>query len=101
MPDAVVILIGPNDESFGGRSSSSAGTAADTGSSAGSRSSNKRFITAYMSLLTQIAANYEDVPVPPKIVHVCGGSLNGLQPCSDIQSANDQFNAGMHHHGRP
>lgn len=38
-----------------------------------------------MQLLTQIAKNYKGVPVPPKIVHVCGGSLNGLDPCDDIQ----------------
>ena len=24
---------------------------------------------------------------------MCGGSLNGLDPCADIQKANDQYNA--------
>merc|ERR1712217_766607 len=26
-------------------------------------------------------------------IHVCGGSGNGLDPCKDIETANDQFNA--------
>lgn len=29
----------------------------------------------------------------PKIIHVCGGSLNGFDPCKDIQAANEEFNA--------
>ena len=74
-PDAVVILIGPNDES---NSFNATGGA---------------FVKAYLSLLNQVAKNYAQASPPPKIVHVCGGSLNGFDPCDDIQTANKQFNA--------
>ena len=80
VPDAVVILIGPNDEV----------TLAEQQQGAARGSS--KFIKDYLQLLTQVAKNYKCVPVLPKIVHVCGGSLNGLDPCDDIQTANKQFN---------
>ena len=67
VPDAVVILIGPNDER----------RRLQQTADGGSRGQNSKFITDYLQLLTQIAKNYKGVPVPPKIVHVCGGSLNG------------------------
>ena len=76
VPDAVVILIGPNDEVV---------LDSDTASA--------KFIQAYLQMLDQISTNYHGVPKPPKIIHVCGGSLNGLDPCADIQKANDQYNA--------
>jgi hypothetical protein len=83
VPDAVVILIGPNDEvPMLGRRQQQRG--AGRGGS--------KFIKDYLQLRTQVAKNYKGVPVPPKIVHVCGGSLNGLDPCDDIQTANKQFN---------
>ena len=31
-------------------------------------------------------------PARPKIISVCGGSLNGLDPCDDIQTAHAKFN---------
>jgi hypothetical protein len=79
-----VILIGPNDEvpMMAGQQ-----PPLDGGSRGGSK-----FIKDYLQLLTQVAKNYKGVPVPPKIVHVCGGSLNGLDPCDDIRTANKQFN---------
>jgi len=74
-PDAVLILIGPNDEmKLSGLSGS------------------KNFISAYVELLNMVATNYKSAVVPPKIVNVCGGSLNGLDPCDDIQTAIKQFN---------
>ena len=48
VPDAVVILIGPND------------------------STGKKFIKAYLQLLDQVSTNYHGVLRPPKIIHVCG-----------------------------
>ena len=48
---------------------------------------SNRFIKAYLSLLNMVAANYKHAAVAPKMVHVCGGSLNGLDPCGDIQKA--------------
>ena len=74
-PDAVVILIGPNDESRSFYNT--------TGGA---------FVKAYLSLMTQVAKNYAHASPPPKIVHVCGGSGNGFDPCDDIQTANKQFN---------
>ena len=92
VPDAVVILIGPNDEvpMLGGQQPQPADVASSSSSSS-SRGGSK-FIKDYLKLLSQVANNYKGVAVPPKIVHVCGGSLNGLDPCDDIQTANKQFN---------
>ena len=101
VPDAVVILIGPNDEMRDGSISRSSPPIRPGSNSSSADGRPKGFIKAYLSLLNQVAENYEGVTVPPKIIHVCGGSLNGLDPCSDIQNANDQFNAGMHHQGKP
>jgi lysophospholipase L1-like esterase len=82
-PDAVIILIGPNDENYKVSSTSSNSSLSSTGSN---------FVSAYLSLLTQVAKNYKNASPPPKIIHVCGGSLNGFDPCEDIQTANNQFN---------
>lgn len=77
-PDAVVLLIGPNDEMYlKGKAQGGGG-----------------FIKSYLQLMNQVANNYRDAAIPPKLVHVCGGSLNGLDPCEDIQTANNQFNGG-------
>lgn len=72
-PDAVVLLIGPNDPSIALKSA---------------------FITAYKELLEQVAAAYAYAATPPKLIHVCGGSINGEDPCGAIQTANDEFNGG-------
>lgn len=85
-PDAVVILIGPNDESL----TRMVGVSAQKPNG---QSTNKAFITAYKALLDKVAKNYKDAKPAPKIVHVCGGSLNGFDPCTDIQTANKEFNA--------
>lgn len=85
-PDAVVILIGPNDESL----TKLVGASAQKPQG---QSTNSIFITAYKALLNQVAKNYKDAKPAPKIIHVCGGSLNGFDPCNDIQTANKQFNA--------
>jgi len=70
-PDAVVMLIGPNDPSIKKQS---------------------QFVNAYLGFMKLIAAQYGYASVKPKIIHVCGGSINGLDPCDAIQEANDKFN---------
>merc|ERR1711935_1218945 len=73
-PDAVIMLIGPNDPS--------------------TRSHfEDKFITAYTELMAQIADKYADAEVKPKIISVCGGSINGLDPCPNIQIAIANYNA--------
>lgn len=84
-PDAVVILIGPNDESLTKLVGASAQGPHGQGGG--------KFIAAYKALLDKVANNYKDAKPAPKIIHVCGGSLNGFDPCNDIQTANKQFNA--------
>ena len=85
VPDAVVILIGPNDEiTLDVEKALHLNRSAEFSS---------KFITDYMQMLTQIDANYLGAPTPPKFVHVCGGSLNGLDPCDDIQTASKRWNA--------
>lgn len=71
-PDAVVILIGPNDEL--------------------KATTQNSFVKQYKNLLDMVATNYKNAKTPPKVIHVCGGSLNGFDPCDDIQTANTQFN---------
>jgi lysophospholipase L1-like esterase len=75
IPDAVVILIGPNDESW-----------------KQPMLQGKSFIKQYKALLDMVASNYKGASSPPKVIHVCGGSGNGFDPCDDIQTANKQFN---------
>ena len=70
VPDAVVVLIGPNDE---GRD-------------------DAKFVKDYLDLCNEVATAYAHAPTPPKLVHVCGGSINGLDPCDDIRHASDLFN---------
>jgi hypothetical protein len=71
-PDAVIMLIGPNDDN----------------------PNSKKFIKAYIELMEQVVSMYKDASTPPKLIHVCGGSMNGFEPCDSIQEANTQFNAG-------
>ena len=35
--------------------------------------------------MQEVAAAYAQAVPPPKLVSVCGGSINGLDPCDDIQ----------------
>ena len=35
--------------------------------------------------MQELAAAYAQAVPPPKLVSVCGGSINGLDPCDDIQ----------------
>jgi hypothetical protein len=78
-PDAIVLLIGPNDES-------------DKSTLTDLNITGQGFIKQYTGLLDMLVENYKSATVPPKIIHVCGGSGNGLDPCGDIQKANAQFN---------
>ena len=76
IPDAVILLIGPNDGNF----------------------ETSDFIRAYLELMEDIVDAYynnsnSQLVVVPKIIHVCGGSGNGLDPCASIQDANAIFNS--------
>jgi len=71
-PDAVVILIGPNDN----------------------KPSSSGFKTAYRQLMDDVVSMYKHASSPPKIIHVCGGSINGFDPCDSIQEVNTEFNKG-------
>jgi len=70
-PDAIVILIGPNDNE-----------------------KSEKFKPAYLSLLSNMATKYSYATVKPKLINVCGGSGNGLDPCNEIQNVLATFNAG-------
>ena len=84
VPDAVILLIGPNDFAMGHHP--------DT----------REFINAYKALMEDIVDAYttnslsssqlQSIPLMPKIIHVCGGSGNGFDPCEAIQIANNEFN---------
>lgn len=74
VPDAVVMLIGHNDKV--------------------KASDPEEFIDAYRDLMEVVADIYKAASTPPKIIHVCGGSINGLDPCPAIQIASAQFNKG-------
>jgi len=71
-PDAVVMLIGPNDPS---------------------QVRETKFISSYVELMEQVATNYGYAATAPKIISVCGGSINGLDPCDNIAKAIDSFNS--------
>jgi hypothetical protein len=106
-PDAIVLLIGPNDESRSSHNRRAATPqisrrgghrqAASTGAAtrSGTPVSGGQFIADYIDLLDRLVENYAAVAgaLKPKIVHVCGGSLNGFDPCDDIETANGRFNA--------
>ena len=91
-PDAVVILIGPNDEAAAAHLKRSAGNRVFPNASSPAPRRGEQFIKAYLELMNVVATAYQGAAVPPKIVHVCGGSMNGLDPCDDIEEANNRFN---------
>ena len=94
VPDAVIILIGPNDEMtkpIGAAGRNFTRTINPLYSRAG-------FVSQYKNLLTYVADSYDGF-ARPKIISVCGGSGNGLGCCDDIKTAQKQFNnqrAGFH-----
>lgn len=105
VPDAVVLLIGPNDESTAGtikgmapieRASVEGAEAGDAGEEMSrlvrSDDEMSNFVKSYLELCHVVASSYASAPTPPKLVHVCGGSINGLDPCDDIQKASTHFN---------
>lgn len=67
-PDAVMILIGPNDNS-----------------------ASRSFETHYMNLLKKVANKYANAAVKPKLINVCGGSGNGEDPCAKIKKVSKKF----------
>eukprot|EP00929_Paragymnodinium_shiwhaense_P104594 TRINITY_DN69167_c0_g1_i1.p1 TRINITY_DN69167_c0_g1~~TRINITY_DN69167_c0_g1_i1.p1 ORF type:complete len:402 (-),score=26.71 TRINITY_DN69167_c0_g1_i1:243-1448(-) len=70
VPHAVVSLIGPNDDS-----------------------DRDDFEALYLDFMESIATLYKSASEKPKIVNVCGGSINGLDPCQKISKAVLSFNA--------
>ncbi|GMH62119.1 hypothetical protein TrST_g14182 [Triparma strigata] len=69
-PSSVIILLGPNDDS----------------------SKSSKFKNAYRNLLDILVDRYSYMPNPPNIISVCGGSINGLDPCQLIESVTSDFN---------
>ena len=49
-------------------------------------------VEAYTSKRTSIDFPILPFETLPKIIHVCGGSINGFDPCESIQTANEEFN---------
>jgi hypothetical protein len=82
VPDAVIMLIGPNDEMTGVDADNTNFTSAMTASPG---YESKKFISQYLNLLNYVAKAYAKASTKPQIISVCGGSLNGLDPCEDIQ----------------
>jgi len=74
-PDAILIMIGQNDDS-----------AANS------------FVSDYVQLLNRLATKYAAATPKPKLIQVCGGSSNGLEPCAKIHIASKQFNAASSDH---
>ena len=84
VPDAVILSIGPNDF-------------------VGNDPNLRAFIDDYEELMEDIVDAYTSITISsgfpispsetiPKIIHVCGGSGNGFDPCESIQTANEEFN---------
>jgi lysophospholipase L1-like esterase len=71
IPDAVVILIGANDDD----------------------NDTLGYVDAYRRMLELVVHNYAGAAVKPKLINVCGGSIDGLDACESIQKANQEFNA--------
>lgn len=74
-PEAVILLLGPNDDSL---------------------NEPDLVLTGYLSMLGSVVANYAPTLSAGeglKIINVCGGSINGLDPCSVIRKAVQTFNA--------
>jgi hypothetical protein len=99
VPDAVVMLIDPNDESkLAGpalgvvEQPESARAVSDQATARPQTPRGEHFVKKYVQLLTLVATVYADAPTKPAIISVCGGSINGLDPCDDILSAHAQFN---------
>lgn len=96
-PDAILFLIGPNDV-FYDESPSEFTSAKHVHARNESRyhSADERasaFVKGYLSLLKVYTDAYAHVAKKPVMVHVCGGSLNGLDSCSPTQNAIALFNA--------
>ena len=105
IPNAIVMLIGPNDYNYD--------TDTDTDTDIGGANtkgnvlksfspSNQKFIKKYTELLEYADNRYglvslqRDVP-PPIVINVCGGSINGLAPCSNIQTVSNNWNKNQTH----
>jgi len=71
VPDAVVMLIGPNDN----------------------KPKSDKFKTAYREMMDAHVSHYGGAKNKPKIIHVCAGSMNGFDPCESIQAVSGEFNS--------
>jgi len=71
VPDAVVMLIGPNDYPM-----------------------NEKFKSYYIKMMNKIVSNYANASTPPALISVIAGSSNGFQPSDYIRQATAEFNAG-------
>ena len=94
IPNAIVILIGPNDYNY----DTDTDTDTDTkGNVLKNSPSDQKFIKKYTELLEYAENRYgsasiqRDVP-PPIVINVCGGSINGLAPCPNILTASNNWN---------
>jgi hypothetical protein len=75
IPDAVIMLIGPND-------------LVDLSN----QSSVTKFQQAYYDLISQVNTNYKEIKLDIPIISVCAGSINGLYNCDSIQESTSQWN---------
>ena len=48
---------------------------------------------ANTGVLELLADRYQQSPVPPKLINVCGGSINGLDPCEEIAAVVKTYNS--------
>ena len=78
-PHGVLILIGPNDY-----------TSAE-------KPPEKYFIQKYTELLEYANRTYGAAAAPPRVIHVCGGSGNGFDPCEAIKKASEEWNKKPSH----
>eukprot|EP00658_Telonema_sp_P-2_P029787 TRINITY_DN22600_c0_g1_i3.p2 TRINITY_DN22600_c0_g1~~TRINITY_DN22600_c0_g1_i3.p2 ORF type:complete len:183 (-),score=24.39 TRINITY_DN22600_c0_g1_i3:403-951(-) len=72
-PDAVILLIGPNDFTNPELNAS-------------------HFRKRYFQLLVDVRGNYGGAAVLPKLINVCAGSINGMDACLEIEAAGNLFN---------
>lgn len=83
IPDAILILIGPNDFNKTSMPNPRFGPLTE-------------FKTNYGKLLESRVRAYSHGAVKPAIISVCGGSITGFLPCPYIQDVIKTFNQGRH-----
>eukprot|EP00966_Prymnesium_polylepis_P331554 7387130-Prymnesium_polylepis.1 len=93
-PDATVFLIGPNDERRR-RMQQQEEASAPTVPLTADQARGRTFVRDYLEMLRVYVNAYAHLARAhrPRMIHVCGGSINGFDPCADIRDAIGQFNA--------